>query len=105
MGSSATRRAKGAFHTLLDKSRKPLKELDLDPFGKVASDDISKNKLAKLLAGDDPETAGFVQSVVVDFAQQLAAIIRRFLPLKNGAEPSGSLSTAVSLQAKSARSQ
>jgi hypothetical protein len=66
----------------MDKWRKPLKELDLDPFGKQASADISKDKLTKLLGGDDHEKAGFVQSVVEDYAQQLAAIIRRFLALK-----------------------
>jgi len=74
--------SKGAFLALLDKWRKPLKELDLDPFGKIPSDDISRDKLAKLLSGDDHEKAGLVQSVVEDFAQQLAGIIRRFLTLK-----------------------
>ena len=73
--------SKGAFRDLMDKWRKPLKELDLDPFGEQASEDIAKDKLTKLLAGDDHEKAGFVQSVVEDFAQQLAAIIRRFLTL------------------------
>jgi hypothetical protein len=74
--------SKGAFHTFLDKWRKPLRELDLDPFGKASSEDIAKDKLSKLLAGEDHEKAGFVQSVIEDFAQQLAAIIRRFLTLK-----------------------
>jgi hypothetical protein len=74
--------SKGAFRALLDKWRKPLRELDLDPFGKTSSEDIGKDRLSKLLAGDDHETAGFVQSVIEDFAQQLAAIIRRFLALK-----------------------
>ena len=74
--------SKGAFRGLMDKWRKPLKELGLDPFGRLASEDIPRDKLTKLLAGDDHEKAGFVQSVVEDFAQQLAAIIRRFLALK-----------------------
>ncbi|MFO0990339.1 MAG: ROK family protein [Hyphomicrobiales bacterium] len=74
--------SKGAFRELMDKWRKPLRELDLDPFGALPSKDIPKDKLTKLLAGDDHEKAGFVQSVVEDFAQQLAAIIRRFLALK-----------------------
>jgi len=74
--------SKGAFRELMDKWRKPLKDLDLDPFSGAPSEDIPKDKLTKLLASDDPEKAGFVQSVVEDFAQQLAAIIRRFLALK-----------------------
>lgn len=74
--------SKGAFRELMDKWRKPLKELDLDPFGGASSEEIPKDKLAKLLASDDPGKAGFVQSVVEDFAQQLAAIIKRFLALK-----------------------
>jgi len=74
--------SKGAFRDLMDKWRKPLKDLDLDPFGGDPSEEIPKDKLTKLLAGDDPEKAGFVQSVVEDFAQQLASIIRRFLALK-----------------------
>lgn len=74
--------SKGAFRVLMDKWRKPLKELDLDPFGKMPSEDIPKDKLTKLLASDDHEKAGFVQSVVEDFAQRLASIIQRFLALK-----------------------
>ncbi len=74
--------SKGAFRELMDKWRKPLKELDLDPFGGAPSEEVPKDKLTKLLTGDDPEKAGFVQSVIEDFAQQLAAIIRRFLGLK-----------------------
>ncbi|MBL8895649.1 MAG: ROK family protein [Rhizobiales bacterium] len=74
--------SKGAFRELMDKWRKPLRDLDLDPFGDVPSADIPKDRLTKLLAGEDHEKAGFVQSVLEDFAQQLAAIIRRFIALK-----------------------
>lgn len=74
--------SKGAFRDLMDKWRKPLNDLELDPFDGAPSEEIPKDRLTKLLASDDPEKAGFVQSVVEDFAQQLAYIIRRFLALK-----------------------
>src|SRR4051794_18316629 len=48
----------------------------------VPSREISKKKLDKLLVEGDPEAAGLVQSAIEDFAQELAAVVRRFLRLK-----------------------
>ncbi len=75
--------SKGAFLELLDKWRKPLKELGHDPLGEKPSDEISKKKLAALLTDGDPEAAGIVLSAVEEFAQQFAKVIRRFLRLKD----------------------
>jgi hypothetical protein len=75
--------SKGAFWELLDKWRKPLKDLGHDPLGEKPSEDIGKKKLAALLTDGDPEAAGIVQSAVEEFAQQLTAVIRRFLRLKD----------------------
>lgn len=74
--------SKGAFWEFVEKWRKPLKELGEDPFGDKSSEKIGKQKLAKLLADGDPESASLVQSAIEDFAQQLAFVIRRFLRLK-----------------------
>lgn len=74
--------SKAAFLELLDKWRKPLKDLGHDPLGEKPSDELSKKKLAALLVEGDPEAAGIVLSAVEEFAQQFAKVIRRFLRLK-----------------------
>jgi predicted NBD/HSP70 family sugar kinase len=79
LGDKASR---AAFWEILDKWRKPLQELDQDPLGDRPSAEVSKKKLAVLLAEGEPEAAGLVQSAIEDFAQQLALVIRRFLRLK-----------------------
>ena len=80
VGDKASRRV---FWEILDKWRKPLKKLGEDPLGDKASEEIGKKKLAALLSEGDPEAAGLVQSAVEEFAQQLTAVIRRFLRLKD----------------------
>ena len=72
-----------AFWEILDKWRKPLKDLGQDPLGDKPSEELSKKKLAALLTEGNPEAAGLVQSAVEEFAQQLALVIRRFLRLKD----------------------
>ena len=72
-----------AFWEILDKWRKPLKDLGQDPLGDKPSEELSKKKLAALLTEGDPEAAALVQSAVEEFAQQLALVIRRFLRLKD----------------------
>jgi predicted NBD/HSP70 family sugar kinase len=80
VGDRASRRM---FWEILDKWRKPLKELGEDPLGDKPSEEIGKKKLAALLVEGDPEAAGVVQSAVEEFAQQLTSVIRRFLRLKD----------------------
>lgn len=74
---------KGAFWELLEKWRKPLKELGQDPLGDKPGEEIGKKKLAALLVEGDPEAAGIVHGAVEEFAQQLAGVVRRFLRLKD----------------------
>ena len=74
--------SKGAFWDILDKWRKPLRDLGQDPLGEKPGDEIGKTKLADILAQGDPEAAGVVQSAIEDFAQQLSAVIQRFLRIK-----------------------
>jgi len=81
-GFVGDRASKTAFTAILDKWREPLRKLDEDPFGEKSSADISKKKLIALLTEGDPEAAGLVHGAIEEFAQELAAVIRRFLRAK-----------------------
>jgi len=81
-GFVGDRASKTAFTAILDKWREPLRKLDDDPFGEKPSEDISKKKLIALLMEGDPEAAGLVHGAIEDFAQELTAVIRRFLRAK-----------------------
>ncbi|HTR87354.1 MAG TPA: ROK family protein [Reyranella sp.] len=76
-------RASGrAFRKILDRCRAQLEDHGHeDPLGEVASREISKAKLDKILNGKDPLAAGLVHTAVEEFGQELAEVIRRFLTL------------------------
>lgn len=77
-------RASGrAFRSILEDWREKLRALGEDPFGDTPSQEISKSKLDKMLAGADPMAAGLVHTVVEEFAIELATVVRRFLRLKD----------------------
>jgi hypothetical protein len=82
-GFIGDRASKRAFDAILDDWRERLRKLDSDPLGETATEEISKKKLDRLLAGDDLEAAALVHGVVEDFAQELATVVRRFLRLKS----------------------
>ena len=82
-GFIGDRASNRAFRAILDDWRERLeRHAGEDPLGDVPSREISKKKLDKLLVEGDPEAAGLVQSAIEDFAQELAAVVRRFLRLK-----------------------
>jgi predicted NBD/HSP70 family sugar kinase len=94
-GFVGDRASNTAFREILDKWRKRLKELDEDPLaggdkpknGKAKTKNgngkkLSKRKLDKVLAAGDPKAAGLLVSVIEEFAQDFADVIRRFLKLK-----------------------
>jgi hypothetical protein len=81
-GFIGDRASKGAFRTIIEKWRKPLREIGEDPFGDEASDALSKRRLDELLTTGDPEAAGVIHGAIEDFAQEFARIARRFLKLK-----------------------
>lgn len=81
-GFIGDRASNRAFRTLLEEWRERLRKHGEDPLGEIPSDEISKKKLDKLLVEGDPEEAALVQSTIEEFAQELAAIVRRFLRLK-----------------------
>jgi hypothetical protein len=80
IGDKASR---SAFMEYVDKWRKPLRELGEDPFGDKPTEELSKKKLADILATGEPEAAGLVLSAIEEFAQQLAFVIRRYLRTKD----------------------
>ena len=79
-------RASGrAFRAILEDWRERLRAQGDDPFGDTPIHEISKSKLDKLLAGGDSLAAGLVHTVVEEFAQELATVVRRFLRLEGWA--------------------
>lgn len=79
MGDRANKRA---FNAILQDWRQRLREGDDDPFGNTPTDQINRKKLDKVLRNGDPEAAGLVRGAVEEFAQELYAVVRRFLRLK-----------------------
>jgi hypothetical protein len=81
-GFIGDRASKGAFREIIDNWRKSVRKAGDDPFGKEASDEISKKALDDLLAKGDAEAAGIVQGAIEEFSQELAIVIRRYLKTK-----------------------
>jgi hypothetical protein len=80
LGDRASRRA---FHAILENWRKPLRKLSTDPFGDIASDDLSRPKLDEILKErKNLEAIAVIQSAIEDYAQELALVVRRFLKAK-----------------------
>ena len=76
-------RASGrAFRAILEDFREEVRQEGGDPVGPEPSKNIKKRKLDRLLVNGDPEAAGVVIGAVEEFAQEMAAVIRRFLRLK-----------------------
>src|SRR5262249_60377345 len=78
-GYVGDRASKGAFRGFIDEWRKPLRRIGQDPFGNEQSSKIAKKKLDDLLAKGDADAAGVVQAAIAPVAQELAAVLRRFL--------------------------
>ena len=81
-GFIGDRASKGAFRRFIEEWRKPLRDIDQDPFGDEQSQEISKKRLDDLLVSGDREAAGILQGAIEGFAQELALVTRRFLKLK-----------------------
>jgi hypothetical protein len=78
VGDRASRRA---FRAILADWRERLKEHGEDPLGDTPTEDVSKAKLDKMMASDDPKTVALVHTVVEEFAAELATVVRRFMRL------------------------
>src|SRR5207248_9509498 len=59
-GFLGDRASKGAFRTILDGLRKPLKKSGDDPLGKKSAEEIAKSDLDQALVGDDIRAAALV---------------------------------------------
>ncbi|MBV9045423.1 MAG: ROK family protein [Alphaproteobacteria bacterium] len=76
------RASKKAIVEILDKVRKPFAKDGHDPFGDRPSDEIGKKELDRALEKGDAEVAGLVHTVIEEFAQEFATVVRRFLKEK-----------------------
>ncbi len=85
-GFVGDRASKGAFRDFIENWRKPMREIGADPFGSEASSQLSKKRLDELLVSGDPETAGVIQGAIESFAQELAAVLARFMKRKEWKE-------------------
>ena len=81
-GFIGDRASNRAFRAMLEDRRERVRDADGDPLGDVPSKEISKKKLDRLLLDGDPEAAGVLLGTIEEFAQEFAAVIRRFLRLK-----------------------
>jgi hypothetical protein len=81
-GFVGDRASKGAFREFIENWRKPLRDIDEDPFGDVPSSKLAKKKLDALLAKGEPESAGVIHGAIESFAQEFAGVVGRFLKLK-----------------------
>jgi hypothetical protein len=81
-GFIGDRASNRAFRGILEDWREQIREIGKDPIGDVASADISKKALDKLITAGEPEAAGLLIGTVEEFAQEFATVIRRFLRLK-----------------------
>jgi hypothetical protein len=81
-GFVGDRASKRAFQAILEEWRERLRKVGEDPLGEAPSDELSKKRLDKLLADGEAEAAGVIHGAIEEFAQEFAAVVRRFLKLK-----------------------
>ena len=81
-GFIGDRASSRAFRSLLDDVRERLSAAGHDPLGGNSTDKITKGRMDKLLAEGDPEAAGVIHTAIEEFAQEFAAVIRRFMKLE-----------------------
>ena len=81
-GFVGDRASKRAFQAILDDWRERVSQAGEDPLGETPSEDISKKQLDKVLTEGDAEAAGVIHGAIEEFSQEFAAVIRRFLRLK-----------------------
>lgn len=77
-------RASGrAFRTLLDRVQDEAGDLAEDALGDIRAADLKKKEIDKILTDGDPSAAAIVHSAVEEFAQNLAAVVQRYLRHKS----------------------
>jgi hypothetical protein len=83
-GFIGDRASKRAFAEILEDWRQKFRRIDDDPLGD--EEEVSKKKLDETLIKGRPEAAGVVHGAIEDFAQEFAAVTRRFLRSKDWAD-------------------
>src|SRR5947208_10970061 len=63
-GFLGDRASKGAFRTILDDLRKPLKKNGDDPLGKKSAGEIAKSEIDQALVGADVDPAALAQGAI-----------------------------------------
>ncbi|GAC1339468.1 MAG: ROK family protein [Acetobacteraceae bacterium] len=81
-GFTGDRASNRAFRSLLDDVRERLAAGGCDPLGETPTEQLKKDWLDKLLIEGSASEAGVIHSAIEAFAQEFAAVIRRFLRLK-----------------------
>ncbi|MDB5649665.1 MAG: glucokinase [Hyphomicrobiales bacterium] len=81
-GFIGDRASKRAFHEILEDWRDRIRKVDDDPLGDVPGEEMGKKKLDDVLLNGDAEAAGILHGAIEDFAQEFAAVTRRFLRAK-----------------------
>ena len=81
-GFTGDRASKRAFHEIVEDWRDRIRRVDEDPLGDTPSSEIGKKKLDDILLNGDAEAAGLLHGAIEDFAQEFAAVTRRFLRAK-----------------------
>lgn len=81
-GFVGDRASKRAFQAIVDDLRARVRKTGEDPLGDATTEDLGKKELDKLLTEGDVEAAGLIHGAIEEFAQEFAAVIRRFLRLK-----------------------
>ena len=81
-GFIGDRASKRAFVEVLEDWRERFRQFDEDPLGDKPSSEIGKKKLEEIFLTGDPDAAGVIHGAIEDFAQELAAVTRRFLRAK-----------------------
>lgn len=83
-GFVGDRASNRAFREILDEWRARMRDNGggNDPLGDEPSRELSKKKLDAMLLEGDSEAAGVVLGSIEEFAQELAAVIRRFMRSK-----------------------
>lgn len=81
-GFVGDRASKRAFQEILEDWRDRIRKVDDDPLGDAPTEELGKRKLDDILINGDPEATGLLHSAIEDFAQEFAAVTRRFLRAK-----------------------
>ena len=74
--------SKSAFARILKKWVDLAGEAGREPLGNIDLANPDKDKLAALLADGDPDAASLVMSALAEYSHELAAVLKRYLRLK-----------------------